>query len=98
MRVRVDPDKCQGHNRCIVVAPEVFTADELGYSHVKAEEVGGEFVACDVGVEEDVRALVRGTFLEGAPIVRTSSVTGEGLDALREAVGPRTVVIESLQG
>src|SRR5438093_6856676 len=27
---------------------------------------------------EDVRAVVRGTFLEGAPIVPVSSVTGEG--------------------
>lgn len=42
MKVRVDLDRCQGHNRCIVVAPEAFTADDLGYSHVTAEEVGGE--------------------------------------------------------
>jgi selenocysteine-specific elongation factor len=33
--------------------------------------------------EEDVRSAVRGTFLEGAPIVRLSSITGEGLDAFR---------------
>ena len=31
-------------------------------------------------VEEEIRSLVRGTFLEGAPIVRTSAVTGAGLD------------------
>ena len=31
---------------------------------------------------EDVRATVRGTFLEGAPILPVSSVTREGLDAL----------------
>src|SRR4051812_40173532 len=37
-------------------------------------------------VEEDVRALVRGTFLEDSPIVRTSSATGAGLDELREAL------------
>jgi selenocysteine-specific elongation factor len=36
--------------------------------------------------EEEVRALVRGTFLEGAPIVRVSAVTGEGLPALVEAI------------
>lgn len=34
-------------------------------------------------VEDEVRALVQGTFLAGAPIVRTSAATGEGLDALR---------------
>ena len=33
-------------------------------------------------VEEDVREFVRGTFLEGAPIVAVSSKTGEGLPEL----------------
>lgn len=37
-------------------------------------------------VEEDVRATLGGTALEGAPIVRVSAVTGEGLDALRAAI------------
>jgi ferredoxin len=33
MRVRVDADKCQGHNRCYAIAPELFDVDELGYAH-----------------------------------------------------------------
>ena len=33
--------------------------------------------------EQDVRDLVRGSFLEKAPIVRTSARTGQGLDALK---------------
>ncbi|HEV7225517.1 MAG TPA: selenocysteine-specific translation elongation factor, partial [Pirellulales bacterium] len=37
-------------------------------------------------VEEEIRELVRGTFLESAPIVRTSVVTGQGLDELRAAL------------
>src|SRR5205807_1239071 len=37
-------------------------------------------------VEEEVRALVAGTFLEAAPVVRTSAATGEGVDALRAAL------------
>ena len=37
-------------------------------------------------VEEEVRALVRGTFLENAAIVRTSAVTGQGLEELKEAL------------
>ncbi len=37
-------------------------------------------------VEEDIRALVRDTFLEVAPIVRTSAVTGEGLPQLKGAL------------
>ncbi len=36
--------------------------------------------------EEDVRELAKGTFLSGAPIVRVSAVTGEGLPALVEAI------------
>src|SRR5512134_3436616 len=32
--------------------------------------------------EEEIRKFVRGTFLEGAPIVRLSAVTGEGLSGL----------------
>ena len=36
--------------------------------------------------EGDVRDLVRGSFLEGAPILRVSGRTGEGLDALRAAL------------
>jgi ferredoxin len=31
-RVHVDPDKCQGHNRCYSVAPDLFELDDLGMS------------------------------------------------------------------
>src|SRR3954471_22047810 len=34
-------------------------------------------------VEDEVRELVRGSFLEGAAIVRTSATTGQGIDDLR---------------
>jgi ferredoxin len=30
VRVRVNADKCQGHNRCKAVAPELFELDEFG--------------------------------------------------------------------
>ena len=30
MRVKVDPDICQGHNRCCALAPELFDTDEYG--------------------------------------------------------------------
>lgn len=33
MRVRVDLDRCQGHNRCYALAPELFDVDDLGYAH-----------------------------------------------------------------
>jgi ferredoxin len=32
VRVRVDADKCQGHNRCKALAPELFELDEYGNS------------------------------------------------------------------
>ncbi|MDQ7086988.1 MAG: selenocysteine-specific translation elongation factor [Acidobacteriota bacterium] len=37
-------------------------------------------------VEEEVRGVLAGTFLERAPVVRVSGVTGEGLPALRQAL------------
>ena len=32
MRVHVDPEKCQGHNRCYSLAPELFDVDDYGYA------------------------------------------------------------------
>jgi ferredoxin len=46
LKVRVDPDKCQGHNRCKAVAPELFQLDEYG----NAREVGDG--AVPPGLEE----------------------------------------------
>src|SRR5580704_13214403 len=37
-------------------------------------------------VELEIRDLVRGSFLESAPIVRTSAHTGKGLDELKAAI------------
>jgi ferredoxin len=36
LRVRVDRDRCQGHNRCKALAPELFELDEYG----NAREIG----------------------------------------------------------
>lgn len=33
MRIHVDGDKCQGHNRCYSLAPELFELDDYGTSH-----------------------------------------------------------------
>jgi ferredoxin len=33
MRVQVDAEKCQGHNRCYAIAPELFDVDDLGQAH-----------------------------------------------------------------
>ena len=31
-KVRVDSEKCQGHNRCYAMAPGMFKVDEYGYA------------------------------------------------------------------
>jgi ferredoxin len=36
-RLTVIPDRCQGHNRCHVLAPELIEIDELGFAHVKGD-------------------------------------------------------------
>ncbi len=35
MRVIIDPDKCQGHNRCYALAPELFDVDDYGQALVR---------------------------------------------------------------
>jgi ferredoxin len=52
MRVHVDADKCQGHNRCYAIAPELFDVDDLGQAH---ELNDGEVPA---GLEEKARMAV----------------------------------------
>jgi ferredoxin len=37
MKVRVDPDKCQGHARCFALVPELFEVDDYGMSSVKGD-------------------------------------------------------------
>jgi ferredoxin len=37
LRVRVDGARCQGHNRCCALAPELFEADELGNARAKGD-------------------------------------------------------------
>ena len=52
MRVHVDPERCQGHNRCYSIAPELFDIDDLGNAH----EVGGGVVP--PGLEEKAQLAV----------------------------------------
>jgi ferredoxin len=36
VKIHVIADKCQGHNRCYAIAPELFDVDDYGY----ATEIG----------------------------------------------------------
>jgi ferredoxin len=37
VRIRVDPDACQGHARCYGLAPELFDVDDYGLSTVRGD-------------------------------------------------------------
>jgi ferredoxin len=37
LRVRIDSERCQGHSRCCVIAPELFEADDLGSGRVRGD-------------------------------------------------------------
>jgi ferredoxin len=52
LRVHVDSEKCQGHNRCYALAPELFDVDDLGFAGELNE---GEVPAA---LEEKARAAV----------------------------------------
>ena len=52
MRVRVDSEKCQGHNRCYAQAPELFDVDDYGDAHERNDGV------VPAGLEEKARLAV----------------------------------------
>ncbi|MGH7899765.1 MAG: OB-fold domain-containing protein [Candidatus Binatia bacterium] len=52
MRVAVDRRRCQGHARCVELAPGVFRLDGEGYSTVAIDEVPGD-------LEESARRALR---------------------------------------
>jgi len=37
LKVHVDPERCQGHNRCYSIAPELFEIDEYGTARAKGD-------------------------------------------------------------
>ncbi len=43
MRIAFDREKCQGHNRCYMLAPDLFDVDDEGYAILRdAGEVPAE--------------------------------------------------------
>jgi ferredoxin len=42
VKIRIDPDKCQGHARCYALAPELFAVDDYGQASVIVDEVPTE--------------------------------------------------------
>lgn len=39
MRVDVDHGKCQGHNRCVAAAPDLFEVDDYGTASAKGDGI-----------------------------------------------------------
>ena len=37
MKLRVDPDRCEGHNRCHSLAPELFELDRFGNATARGD-------------------------------------------------------------
>jgi ferredoxin len=52
VKVRIDPERCQGHGRCYDLAPDLFGDDDEGYGMV----LGGGVVA--PGLERAARLAV----------------------------------------
>lgn len=42
MRVKVDREKCHGHNRCVALAPDVFDVDDDGLAIVMLDSIPAE--------------------------------------------------------
>lgn len=37
MRLRIDPERCQGHARCFALAPDLFDIDDFGQSSLRSD-------------------------------------------------------------
>ena len=37
LKVHVEAERCQGHNRCYSIAPELFEIDDLGNSRARGD-------------------------------------------------------------
>ena len=50
LRLRIDPEKCQGHNRCKALAPELIELDKYGIASAAGDGT------IPPGLEEKARA------------------------------------------
>ena len=39
MKVTVNPERCQGHARCLAEGPDVYVLDDLGYNSTDIDDV-----------------------------------------------------------
>lgn len=69
-RLVVDPEKCQGHNRCHALAPEIIRIDELGFASAIGDVVPAEQM-------EKARLAVRNCPEFAIRLVRADGSEGE---------------------
>jgi len=51
VHIRLDVERCQGHGRCYVLAPDLFDADDYGHCVLLVDEI-------PAGREDDARTGV----------------------------------------
>ena len=69
-RLVVDPEKCQGHNRCHALAPEIIKVDDLGFASAIGDVVAPEHM-------EKARLAVRNCPEFAIRLVRADGSDGE---------------------
>ena len=68
MNIRLDPERCTGHGRCYVLAPEVFDEDEQGRCVLKLATVPSK-------LHEQARTGVESCPEHALAIVETGAAT-----------------------
>ena len=92
MKVQVDQSKCQGHNRCYAIAPELFDVDDLGNAFAIGDGVVEPYVAA--GIEDRRhRDVVVGQEDDAVADLRIIREANELLDeALATITKPKKVI------
>jgi ferredoxin len=67
VKVTVDPERCQGHTLCAMIAPKVFELDEIdGHSSPVSEDV-------PAGQEDKVRQAVQSCPEQAISVTRATA-------------------------
>jgi ferredoxin len=57
IRVTIDTERCEGHGRCVMLAPEVFDQDDDGHGIVVVDSIPSEL---EVSVAQAVASCPEG--------------------------------------
>ena len=65
LRVSIAAERCQGHNRCCLVAPELFDSDDEGHAHARGDG------AVPAGLEQKARLAMANCPEHAVRVTRT---------------------------